>query len=300
MPATLAHLGVQGLATRALLGPSDARWVLLGCVIPDLPWILQRALRPIPALDLYDLRLYAVVQASLLGSLLLCGSLALLARDARRVFTILSLNVLLHLLLDATETKWANGVNLLAPFSWELWNLGWYWPESPVVPVLSVWGLLYGVWVVLRRTPAAPGRVPLDRARLALAALLALAYLAVPLALQGAPEAADSHFVRTLREREARPGRAFECDRCQYLHDVGPSGALQTFARERLGAENLELPESATVSVQGRFTDVSTVRVERFHRHAATRRDLNSYLGLALVAMAWATPRRLRRGAAVT
>ena len=45
MPNTLAHLGVQALVTRTLLPRAELRWIALGCVIPDLPWIAQRALR---------------------------------------------------------------------------------------------------------------------------------------------------------------------------------------------------------------------------------------------------------------
>ncbi len=39
MPNTLAHLAVQGLATRALLPRSDLKWIALGCVLPDLPFV---------------------------------------------------------------------------------------------------------------------------------------------------------------------------------------------------------------------------------------------------------------------
>ena len=67
MPNTLAHLGVQGIATRSVLRDADLKWIYLGCIIPDVSWIIQRLVRyVIPNIDLYDLRLYAIVQASLL------------------------------------------------------------------------------------------------------------------------------------------------------------------------------------------------------------------------------------------
>ena len=71
MPNTLAHIGLQGLATRKLLRDADLKWIYLSCIIPDVPWIIQRLVRyVIPNIDLYDLRLYAIVQASFLFCLL--------------------------------------------------------------------------------------------------------------------------------------------------------------------------------------------------------------------------------------
>ena len=72
MPNTLAHLGVQSLATRALIRDSDLKWIYLGCIVPDLPWTLNRLVKTtVPSVDLYDLRLYVIVQASLFFCLLL-------------------------------------------------------------------------------------------------------------------------------------------------------------------------------------------------------------------------------------
>ena len=45
MPNTLAHLCVQGIATRSLIKDADLKWIYTGCVIPDVPWILQRVIR---------------------------------------------------------------------------------------------------------------------------------------------------------------------------------------------------------------------------------------------------------------
>jgi hypothetical protein len=47
VPNALAHLGVQGVATRALLRDADLKWVYIGCIIPDIPWILQRFVRAV-------------------------------------------------------------------------------------------------------------------------------------------------------------------------------------------------------------------------------------------------------------
>ena len=66
----------------------------------------------------FDLRFYCIVQASLFGCLLLSGALASVSSRPWRVFAILGLGSLMHLLLDATQAKWASAVHLLAPISW--------------------------------------------------------------------------------------------------------------------------------------------------------------------------------------
>jgi hypothetical protein len=94
-------------------------------VIPDVPWILQRIVSAgftASVVDPYDLRLYTIVQSSLIACLVLSLALSLLSSAPRRVFMLLAFNSFVHLLLDAMETKWANGVNLFAPFSWQLLN----------------------------------------------------------------------------------------------------------------------------------------------------------------------------------
>ena len=66
MPNTLAHLGVQGFITHAAIKDAEPKWIAFGCLIPDLPWILQRAIAVLlPQVDGYELRLYAIAQASL-------------------------------------------------------------------------------------------------------------------------------------------------------------------------------------------------------------------------------------------
>jgi len=126
MPNTLVHLGVQGLGNRLISDNIDLKWVFLGCVIPDFPWILRRALIALaPGMDLYDVTLYAAVQASLLFCLLLSLVFSVLSARPRLVFGILAANALIHLLLDTIEIKWGNGVFLLAPLSWKPLSFGW-------------------------------------------------------------------------------------------------------------------------------------------------------------------------------
>ena len=106
MPNTLAHIGLQAIVTRAVFRGADLKWVYLGVVIPDLPWILRRAEGVfLPNISAYDARLYATVQSTLVLSLVLCAALACFPIRWRAVFAILALGSLMHLLLDSLQEK---------------------------------------------------------------------------------------------------------------------------------------------------------------------------------------------------
>ncbi len=297
MPNTLAHLGAQALVSRGIIRDAELKWVYLGCLIPDFPWIAQRAVSVlIPSIDPYDLRLYVTAQASLAGSLLLAGSLAAASQAPRRTFPILALNCLLHLLLDALQTKWANGVHLLAPFSWRIWNVGLFWPESAPTYALSGLGLAYVLWAACRRSSPAPISFQLRSSHRAATALgLLMLYLALPFLWAPAVERSDSHFVQTLRDHDARTGRVVEFDRASYVSRPGVA-VIRTFAGEELKLPDSGLHESAQVSIRAMFLDPDTLRLRELHLLRAWIRVLASYLGLALVEAVWMgwIPRALR------
>ncbi len=283
MPNTLAHLGVQVLATRGIVRGASVGWIAAGCVIPDLPWILQRGVMAMaPQVDRLDLRVYVIAQSSLFVTLLLCGAVAALGRPAGPVFTILSLNALLHLALDALETKWANGVHLFAPYSWELWNAGLFWPESWIVRALTALGLGVGM-LALWREPLGRPAFALTSRRVAVATLLVLAWAAAPLAFMGAVERSNSHHVATLREVTHRAGRPIELDR-PWLDREGTAAGLRLFTGERLRIRGVVEAAPGSVSVRGRFVEQQAIEVLELHPHAAGR-DLASYAGLALAAV---------------
>ncbi|MEJ2238231.1 MAG: hypothetical protein P8X82_08050 [Gemmatimonadales bacterium] len=289
MPNVLAHFGVQTVASRGLIRRADFKWIFLGCVIPDVSWILLRAIATLaPGVDPYGLRLYGIAQASLIVSLLLCGALALLSARPRLVFGILSLNTLLHLLLDATQTKWGNGVHLLAPFSWQQWNAGLYWPDSLITYILTAGGLAAWAWAWLRpeSRPVASGRPAARAVPLTSAALLLAAYLTVPLGLGGGPLAADNLSVRTLVEREARVGRPVQFDRERYERGSG-GDSIFSFAKEGFAVQGERARRSTRVSAKGTFVAPDTVRIHALHEHPRGTRDLFSYLGLLLLVMYW-------------
>ena len=273
MPNTLAHLGIQGVATRAVLRDAGHKWIYLGCILPDIPWILQRLVGQIlPGIDLYDLRLYVVIQASLLFCLLLSLALATLSTHFWKIVAILSFNSFLHLLLDACQTKWANGVHFLAPLNWELINFNLFWPESIPTYLLTVFGLAYFIWrwrssvntpIVLKWRP--PMRL------LASIAVIAL-YFSGPFLLLPGPADADNHFVRTLRNREKRQGRHVEFERNYYRHKSSGS-VLHTFAGEKVEVEGVTVERSAVISARGDFVSDNRVLIKDYHVHSSCNRN---------------------------
>jgi hypothetical protein len=295
MPNTLAHVGFQGLTTRALLRGADFKWIYVGCILPDLPWIFQRFVRAVfSGVDPYDLRLYVIVQSSLFFCLLLSFALATLSAHFWRTFAILGINSFLHLLLDAFQTKWANGVHFLAPFNWQLTNFGLFWPESFITYLFTGFGLAYFVWswrvsvkipLDLKWQPAIRG--------LALFALLT-AYFATPLMLLDGPEKANNHFVKTFRTQKGRTGSYVEIDRVAY-DDNASGGVIHTFAQEELNVDGMPLNSSSAVSVRGTFITQDRIRVKEYHVHAHLIRDSGSYLGLTLVALLWIDAVRRRK-----
>ncbi len=296
MPNTLVHFGVQGIATRAVWRGLDVRWILLAALLPDLPWIMNRIALSLPLGDaLYAVHAYALAQSTLAVSLILAGALAALAARTLATFAVLAGNCLLHLLLDAAEIKWGNGVHLLAPWSWELLNYGVLWPESPVVLALGLVGLGF-VAVALRSAPVPAARMfHATPARASVAAFLAVVWLALPAALSGGPYRADNHSIRTLHEGAERPGRRVELDRAR-RRELPEGDFVRTLANEWLRLTGPKIPPGSQVSIRGEFIDRRTVAVDDFqvHPRGRLRRDGPTYVGLALFAAVWLAP--LARG----
>lgn len=286
MPNTLAHAGAQGLATRTALSDVDLKWVYLSCVIPDLPWILQRAAHVIvPWIDPFVLRSYVIIQASLLGCLVFSAAAALLAQKAWRVFAVLGGNAVLHLALDAMQTKWGNGVHFFAPFSWEITNWGLFWPVSTPTYALTALGLLYIVWHWQASVSEPPGLAWPGMPRLVGILVLLGGYFLGPLFLLQEPIEADAHSLKTLSESRGRTGRSVEMDRAEYIRDQDEYFLVQFGKRVRV--EKLGIPAPATVSIRGVFEDNNVIRVTQYHVHADRLRNYPSYLGLGLILATW-------------
>ncbi|MHC4953454.1 MAG: hypothetical protein ACYTGZ_06160 [Planctomycetota bacterium] len=279
MPNTLAHFGVQGAASRALFGKLDPRWFLLGCALPDVPWIGRRIAAAVHAgIDPYALRLYATTQASLACTLFLCAAVASFAPKPRRIFLLLGFNALAHLLLDACQTKWGNGVHLLAPFSWRLDNWGLFWPESWATHTLTLVGIGFVVWAWRR---GLWGPFVVDRRRWPFAMAFLAVYLALPFAIQSGAFDADAHSIRTFRDKSV--GSPVAIDRSTLVVEDG-AARIEAWTRESYRASG-DLPDrDATVSIQGTLTEPDAISVARHHEHNGSQRDLPTYAGLAVLA----------------
>ncbi len=286
MPNTLAHFAVHGLITRRLIPKADLPWVYFGCIIPDLPWIGQRLAKSLlPDLDVVAIRLYAINQASLFISLLLCGGLALLTDSSRRVFAILGLGTLLHLLLDACQIKWGNGVSFIVPLDWRLIRFDLFWPESPTNSLLTIGGLVY-FGATLRTAVSFDPLFSPNRRQWGLAAALLVCYVTLPGLWLQATVDADNHFVRTLDGSGNNAGKIFEIDRSVY-RATADGGYLENLTGKELAIPRLEVADGAQISVRGRILGAGRAEVIEFYVHRNHFRDGATILGLGLVTLLW-------------
>ncbi len=233
----------------------------------------------------FDLRLYVIVQASLFLSLVLSLALSTLSSRLRHTFLLLGLGSFLHLALDMLQVKWANGVHFLAPFSWDLINVGLFWPESVVTYTLTGLGLLY-VLIHVKEALAVPADLIRPRGnRLLLLVVVLGLYFLLPLLLMSGPEQADNHYVKTLRNRQDRVGKGIEVDRGFYN---ASEDRYHTFFGEGFELEGVKLDQSAMLSIRGKFLDKDRIRVENHHIHSSDFRDIASVIGLFAILMIWA------------
>ena len=289
MPNTLVHLGVQGLSNRLVSSRIDLKWVFLGCIIPDLPWIFRRALSALaPGIDLYDVTLYAAVQASLFFCVLLSAVFALLSAKPRVVFGVLAINALFHLLLDTIEIKWGNGVFLLAPLNWQLLSFGWVWPDGVLITLLSLVGLAVGTWVLIHPGSRAINVQFKPPSRLVAAIVLLLLYMLSPMALTDGPLSANFMSMATLKAKQHRVGSEVRIDREPYQHRA-VGDVVITLAGEPLHIVGDRRATSSQVSLIGTFVDSDAIRVYRLHEFHTPWRDFASYVGLVLVSLVWTT-----------
>ena len=290
MPDTLAHFGTQILISKAIIREADCKWIGLGCLLPDLPWIAQRAVQPFGVADPVTVRLYAVIQSSLLFSLLLAAAVSLQAEHSRRVFLLLALNCLLHLLLDPLEIKWGNGTMLFAPFSWQLTQFALFWPEDLPSLLLAAAGLFMFPIAVWQDRKRAIRFISDWRRQLAGAAFL-LWYLLLPPALFSGPLRADSHYAATMRSRQ-RTGKLLELERRPFK---SADQTLLAYSGETLHLSGSNLPEQdGLLSLQGRFVAQQSISVSAWHLHSG-RRDLRSQIGIFLLLAAWSVALRAKR-----
>ncbi|MCS3700168.1 hypothetical protein GGQ20_001477 [Salinibacter ruber] len=252
-----------------------------------MPWILQRAARVLgPGVDPYLLRSYVIIQASLLGCLVFSGAVALLAQRFWKTFAVLGGNAVLHLVLDATQTKWGNGVNFLAPFSWDVRNWGLFWPESIPTYALTVLGLIYIFWHWKDSMKDVPGLIWPSGSRLGGIVVLVGIYFLGPLFLLQEPIESNAHFLEVLYEKD-RIGRSVEFDRARYVEREGEMRIEYYGGADQVSIKRLKIEPPSTVSIRGVFVEDNKVRATEYYVHASGLRDYASYAGLMLIVLVW-------------
>ena len=281
MPNTLIHIAIQTPLSRAVSPRTEIPWILAGVAIPDIPWIFQRLWLAAGLADPYQIRLYFTVQASLLYCLFLSLAVALFSRKPGRIFPLLAANCLLHLLLDALQLKWGNGVLFLAPFDWQSTSIGLVWPENIMGYIISTIGLLY---LCYKCKEIHREGLPLNTSpRFSLAALCLLFYLLTPFLFMGDLEKSNSNYVKILKNEEERLGQHVALDRIYYSKE---KAKIYLFDGEPINVTGV-LPESSTVmSLQGIFTSATSIQSTKFHKHNAYR-DLASIIGLSFSLAIW-------------
>lgn len=283
MPNTLAHIGLQTPLTKLGLPTAPLQWIVLGCIIPDIPWILQRILRLIPVIDPVELRLYAIFQASLFSCCILSLAFALLTRKTGFIFLILSLNSLLHLLLDACQIKWGNGVNFLLPFSWHSTNFAFFWPEHAITYLLIATG---GIVLVVCWPQAVKSELFLQKPNTKKTIGLAFAlifYITSPFFFIEAAYNADVHYSRTILNKWEQAGKTVEIDRGNYTQQTQ---SIDSYAAKALPLNNPPAVKTGIVSIRGIFDQKNRITVTEYHEHKS-HRDYASYAGLFLVLLLW-------------
>ncbi|MCI5147332.1 MAG: hypothetical protein D3923_17835, partial [Candidatus Electrothrix sp. AR3] len=186
-----------------------------------------------------------------------------------------------HLLLDPLQIKWANGTLFAAPFSWQVTNFAWFWPEELPSLLLTLLGLLFfplAVWFdrqqkmyCIKSTKRQIGGL-----------LLLFLYLLVPLALFNGPLEADSHFAATLKKKD-RTACLIEVDRRPFR---GAEQSIFSYSDEQLRLKGILPEEDGIISLQGVFVDNTTIFVSAYHRHTGLR-DLASKVGIFFLCLSW-------------
>lgn len=286
MPNTLVHMGLQGTITKAFFRRSDLKWVYIGCIVPDIPWIIQRIFMALPTpINLYDLRLYSIAQASFFSCMILSLALAMVSRRTGSVFLILSLNSLLHLIIDACQIKWGNGVHLFAPVRWEMVNFGLFWPNGTFTHILTAGGLIFTLFMWPRSIRESNQDLRFSSNRCFVFLILLCAYIMLPFLFIEGLNRADSHFVHTFRHHGQRSGKPIVLDRVPY-NPGNNEGSIHVFD-ESIAIKGFSAPKPVLVSIKGVFETPDLLKVNDVHVHPRFLRSAASYVGLGLVIAVW-------------
>jgi len=205
-----------------------------------------------------------------------------------KTFAILAFGIVLHLLLDATQTKWGNGVLLWAPFDWSILNFGLFWPEDVPSSLLTVLGAVVALALWIRQGPEAFRLHMPSPARFAMAGAAFALWLAAPFAFTEQAEAADMHYTQTLRDVANRSGKSIMVDRNTVTHLPDGSVELAHWTGNTMTLQGEVPSEAGKISLKGTFVTADEITVSAVQVHRDGPREWFSYTGLGLVLLWWA------------
>ncbi len=127
MPDLITHTAVAYFASRPRSCARYRAIFYLGTILPDLLSRPLYILKP-------ELFVYAAAIHTPIFLTAFCLLLAELFNETIRRGTRISLlaGVGLHLFLDLLQRHVAAGYFWLFPFSWKSFEIGWFWPETPL------------------------------------------------------------------------------------------------------------------------------------------------------------------------
>ncbi len=284
MPNTLGHIGVQTPLSRFFFKNGALQWIALGCLIPDIPWIVQRILLKLQLANPYLIGYYVTIQSSLLFSTLLAFVFSSFSRERTRVFLLLLINCCIHLLLDGCEIKWGNGVLFFAPFSWEPVSFNLFWTDHPVHIILTAAGL-FSIFFLWYKQTSQEVQLTLPRGvKAAFCLLIFILYLTAPIFFIDQVKQSNIRYLATLQDKKTRTGKTIQGDRVQFSSN---KRSLQFVPGEDIQLIG-QLPEKASLlSIKGKFITMDTIEVKEFHSHGHSR-DWASIIGIITILALWA------------
>jgi hypothetical protein len=289
MPNTIAHLGLNALFTKVFIKNADIKWIYVGAVLPDVPFILKRAILMLfPDVNVLDVRLFAIVQASLLFSLVFAFACSRFSNRANHVFLVLSVGVLLHLLLDACQIKWGNGPNFFAPFDWTIVNFGFFWPEQLPSHLLTALGGLCAIYAFTVPIGGQSQDLAIPKKRGLVAFWIALAiYVMLPFAFMSSVEKAGGGDVQLIRMAD-RTGRIMEMDRAPFKRS-GDLTTIQLYTGQFTTLTGIagDLPSQGKISIRGSFVSHDIFDADEYHLNDGRLRETASIVGLSIVLIYW-------------
>lgn len=287
MPNTLAHLGIGALVTRSLVRDADIKWIYLGCIIPDIPWISLRFLEVFyPSLYNYDMVLYSTVQASLLFCIFISFVVSSFSNHYWRILTILVLGSILHLILDAFQIKWGNGVHFFIPFNWSITHFDLFQIESYPTYLITFISFIYVLYTFKKASLSTIDTIWPSKSRLSVSVFFLLIYIIWPFYLIDDAEGVNTRSIKVLRGAEGRIGKEVLFDRMSYVYRPEDKGQLIHW-KGKSYLEGIDLKESATLSVRGSYISEDTIQVKDYKVHINGLRSSASLLGLLSVFIVW-------------